>query len=340
MRIIYSFFFLIFLCCSACLQTYPVRDTPPIGKRLSPIPTFAHNKEVTLFPPGSFPADSNYFKIVTLEVKGPNFYEDLQKKMMAEGAKAGVDAVLLAEPKTIPTDASPYPEMSLSGIGIKYHDQLDYLSNYLKAKHIYHRVDTGWEQVARVDWSLDGKEQLVTDLTGTGDSILAKYVKPYDLWHLLWEQNENWKYTFVNVRPQRSTTFRVLHRRYYIEGKQQKSCKFFFANINAPRPNKARIYAKPPHALFSPYSQTVLIMNWLPNGLLADMKIIPPKKAPKLRYSQTFKADGKCLGGVMQWYREDGEHITFLKIAYEFYTLEDFQGPASPNAQYLPKEKW
>ena len=335
MKSVLIFSLFLALICSSCLRTYPVYQAPSIGDRFSPIPTFAHEKEVELFAQGTYPADSNYIKILPLEVQGANFYEEVAQKIKLAGASAGVDAILLEKKQVITNEESPFPQIRLSGTGIKYHRNLAYLNKYLKVKHVYQRVDTGWQKVAMVHWGLLGHKEMVTSVIDGGEKLVQQYVKENDIWHLMVEQNEQWKYSYAQVRSPKYDNIKVYNRNYYIGKQCQKKCKFYFPSPTAQRPYKAIISTRPLENLSAPFSSKTLRMTWQPDGKMTEMLIYPTKADP-IRYLPTYKL-GKYLGGVFQWYRDSGDHISFLKVDYEYYTVADFADQPSLNIQHLPK---
>ena len=190
-----SFLLLTFLL-SGCYSRYPLYqygDQTTVPSTLTQIPTPPVEQLPKVIFAGEKIPDEPYFKVDILEVSG---YET--KAMMIDlqvlGKQRGVDAILIVANNTITESFNEeiYTSQKLSGVGIKFLKNVDYLEDCIKQLNVI-ALDTSTNKydtvgIINTDWqgNLLGRRE--------GDNLYWKILFNFSEQHLYYEQSQGWKF--------------------------------------------------------------------------------------------------------------------------------------------------
>ncbi len=167
---------LVVLVLAGCTSLRPYRAP----QQLVDIPLLPHQQNVEIFLQNETPPDSDYYKVVGLEVFAPYAsFNALLTQMKRRAQEAGVDAVLLLDQQE-----GGVPPNILRGIGIKYRRNLNYVQYHLKLKDVYAYQPNGdTSLVYQARFNLMGDE--LANPSFPRDTTYEKYVRRYALDYLL-----------------------------------------------------------------------------------------------------------------------------------------------------------
>ena len=206
-----ALFLLLIVFLSACRKPYQQTTFPNPGRLTQfPVPP-SHQREVKIFFPGEAVKDTDYVKVMVLEVSAPAnaSYEELVNLMKTKAGQHGLDAVLLLAKDDklyashVPvgsyrlgnrnyfyrgyTYLSSYPV--LSGLGIVYRHNLGYLTQYMKSQVI---TETATGKRLEVKLDLNRNAENPAELTNDPEwYFFVNFTKKYEPFYLL-QQNKDW----------------------------------------------------------------------------------------------------------------------------------------------------
>lgn len=183
-------------------------------QRINNIPTRPNNFDVAIYLQGDAVPEEPYFEIVEfyLREKGKLSRKEILDKLEIEAIKEGVDAVIDVEVSSDIEDITngftvfvdlfdddpetTYLSMTytyLTGIGIKFLENLDYIHELPEYEYVYvidekTRFPTPF---FKIEYTLTGQEHMVYPESDIALEVYQKYVQFYSDFHLI-HQREGW----------------------------------------------------------------------------------------------------------------------------------------------------
>lgn len=207
-----------------CLQGCYVYKTYQTPQLLSAIPPKPSKTAPEMYYPDDLVPDRAYVPISILEVKngGGVNSKDLARTLATKGHKLGIDAIIgiqkerysvenisflgvLAsissalddDPYNDNDEYTSYRDVSvLSGIGIVYQDNIDYLDRFKKSAHLYQVAPDGTEEFspsAVIRYDAHGEVLGMEFSTDRSKTLYDSVISRYSLEHLVHEK-KNWRY--------------------------------------------------------------------------------------------------------------------------------------------------
>ncbi|WKN46233.1 hypothetical protein [Tunicatimonas pelagia] len=305
----YFFWFLLSTVLTSCTVGYfPDRNSQNM---LVDFPLLPHSEEIGTYLPGdSLPAEA-YIRVGVLEVRGGEFttYNELIRRMQRRAQEQGVDAIqILDKQHYIDECDGCWDEVTtiLSAVGLKFTKNLDYLSEYLKAKEIYALHDNDSSKQAG-NWNT--KVWFDFDRTPTGiegQKDYATFIERYSLDYLLYEENRRWRYaTDEYGRPR-------MRVRTHASGTPHLRVWFTY---DAVRPSLVRIKD------LSSREESSIQFTYDTFGSLMKKHITLPD-GDVIEQVPTYDAEGKQVSSGYYRIREE-EREPYLRVVYKFYSPDD-----------------
>jgi len=305
--------------------------------KLIPIPTYPHDEPIQVFYKDEKPTRP-YFKLVILEKNIERSYgtfADLIKGLQKQAQDIGVDAIIVDKMGTSvrsSTDAEGY-QISINVkevivFGIKYKDNLDYLTTIPKEISIYEVADSNAKMVNVGTYSQGLNQEIII---ANENSILYKLFYPYSLNHLLYEKHE-WKsiVRYNLIRERQLLNF---------QGTKIKTANFFYDENN----NIKTINIRKAGKVSKNYKQVnqnkaahlrqknkkfiskKVVFDYNDNGTIHIKKNYPNSTNLNIYYEEVFKYDGKNRIREKQVFKINNDKRTELgKFVFEsYYTVEE-----------------
>ncbi|MBC8111461.1 MAG: hypothetical protein H7Y04_10410 [Verrucomicrobia bacterium] len=326
-------FCLLLLCLNACYTPFKSYQNGYNGLKTAPQPP-PHKNEVKIYFPGEKISDTNYVKMTVLEVRsdGETSYNNLISMIKRKAQLEGVDAVVLLgkeEEKISSTSGGSYvsttvyTEQILSGLGIRYRNNFDYVKMYPK-KAVIHQINTdnNSQELPTETVLLDFDRQVINTNTENDQkssiTLYKQYVEPYTPFELL-EAKKGWAYSASSNEIPRINTnlpFQVLQKVYPANSNSgfQKKYSYTYENERISKVTMKRIFK-------SVYKIEKADLNYNKEN---QVKEIFTRQSNKLQFKHVFEydAEGRITGTDV--YRIiDKKSSLFLKVSYEFHTAAD-----------------
>ncbi|WP_207433721.1 hypothetical protein [Sabulibacter ruber] len=312
---------------TGCMKRYWPNGTE---NRLSSIPTpyQDQNKEVEVFFPGEYPADSTYVKVAILEhkVDGAVAYGTLVDAVKSKAKQQGMDAVLLLNKnqstrlqkegllaeliaetiagRELEDEYTSVTTHELAGVGIKFRKNLSYLPGYIQKKQVLSLNGEKEELLASVELNHQGIAGKVTSASPADEQTYEQYIHQYDLNHLLNEVGPQWRYSQVvgQIRTRK------------LLGKPGspplKKVKIQYNEQLLP----ARLELRSGSDLQSEFIDIAYNEKRQVSG-----KTISRGNKVFLKEVNSYSPDGK-LQTTLHYKMEDGKELPFLKTVYQYYS--------------------
>ena len=304
-----SYLILLSLLTVGCAR-YPQSSLP---RPLANLPTEPHQREVAILFANDPPPSESYIKIGVLEAYGDQFtsYNDLIRNLQQQGQDLGVDAVQLLGKdyveETEGVDAiTTYVTTTLSGLGMLYLKNADYLSRYVQSKEVYFYNDTTGrydELILRKDVSYDGTEPTIT-----GNRIGIRFLRDYSLDHLYHEETADWWYAS-------DAKGRVFRRGYHPEGYLLKTVKFSYDSVDRVKEAQIRYTGgrRPPETIQFIYNEQGKVKK---KHIYQDGKLT-------LREIPAYDKRGQCAGSEFFRIGDGQRGEPYLRVVYRFFDPEN-----------------
>jgi len=185
---------------TGCMTPYPATFDP---YRIKEFPTPRHKNEVKIYFPGEQVPDKEYIQTHAFDALNfPGTPLSVQVRQIRDQAMdAGVDAVIIMshgdQNRHLPFGGY-IRENSLTGLGIKFKENVDYLHMYRFVDQLYafNADKDTFEIVANLFPDFNGK---ITQVEVLDDGQLGKYyfenyIRRYSLDFLLGDESTNWRY--------------------------------------------------------------------------------------------------------------------------------------------------
>jgi hypothetical protein len=290
------------------MQRYPTTDV----YRINNFPTPKHDYIVDVLFTGEEPDENSYIKTHFFEAHSyyGSSYAQLLEIIKRQAASANVDAVIILTPEA-------YEETRLlTGVGIKYKANVDYLSDYrlVDQLHIFDNEKNEFVQIANL--YPDFNDQIF-EVENTGDDHSGKYyfknyVEKYNLAFLLEDDSEYWRFR------NHSQTGRLRSRRYQnheiskrIDVKlNYENAKLDHLEITYHFPGKLDV------------EKCKIYITYDDAGRFKEKEITDDQNKPLLKEYFSYSDDGKLIESI--YYRiKDNEKLPFLKTNYFYFDNED-----------------
>jgi len=273
-------------------------------------PLLPHDAEVPIYFSQDTLPDEEYIRVGVLEARGGEFasYNTLIRKLQAQAQERGVDAIQLMDKQV---EASEYYGTSiLSGIGIKYVKNLDYLSDFVMAQEVYlpysSAMATDSERWTTKVWlGFDGHPQRVE-----GNREYADFIRRHSLEYLLYEQNAQWRYALDE--------YGQIRMRVHTNGVGSPHLRVWFSYQIRHHPNLVRVKKYPDKeesTIWFAYDAEGRILKkriTLPDGKIVDQILL-------------HDAIGRHIKSEYYWVDSDQKLTPYLIVKHQFYSPEDVQ---------------
>lgn len=322
---------LLFCCLQGC---YIYKNYPP-PQLLSAIPPKPSKTAPEMYYPDELVPDRAYVPISILEVKNDGFVnsKQLAAQLATKGQEFGVDAIIgiqkerhsvenisfLGVLATVSSalDDDPYNDdhaytsyrdvSVLSGIGIVYQENIDYLDRFKKSAHLYQVAPNGTEEfspsaVIRYDahGEVLGMEFSTDQSKALYDSVLSRY----SIKHLVHEKN-NWQYFKEYGQLKR-------RRLYRLDDWILKTCTFRYGSKY--RLEKIRIK-------YHDQTHDKLALFYDEKGRLSRKTV---KQSNGLIWEEQLSYSTSDQLVQSQWVAiQAGKPVPFLRIRYAYYATSD-----------------
>lgn len=271
-------------------------------------PLLPHTSEVPVYFPQDTLPNKEYVRVGVLETRGGEFtsYNELIRRLQFQAQERGVDAIQLLDKQI---EATEYYEVStLSGIGIKYLDNLGYLRDFIRSQEIYplnnYSSSSGSSQWATKIWfDFTGGVQRIE-----GNREYADFVRKYSLDFLLYEQNRRWRYApdeYGQVR---------LRARTHATGMPDLRVWFTYEVRN--RPNLVRIREYPSR------EESTIRFAYDTEGKILKKRITLPD-GEVIEQILVYDTSGKLLKSEYYKATPNQQLVPYLIVQHQFYSPED-----------------
>jgi hypothetical protein len=271
-------------------------------------PLLPHTSEVQVYFPHDSLPDEEYLRVGVLEARGGEFtsYNQLIRQLQVQARERGVDAIQLMDKQV---EASEYYGTSiLSGIGIKYVKNLEYLTHFVKAQEIYLpytsqlSADSGrWTTKVWLDFDR-------TPQTVEGNREYANFIRRYSLDYLLYEQGPRWRYALDE--------YGQIRMRVHTTGTGSPHLRVWFSYQTRHLPNFIRIKKYPEKeesTIWLAYDAEGRILK--KRITLADGEVIDQ--------ILTYDVDGRHTKSEYYKVKDDQQLVPYLIVKHQFYSPDD-----------------
>ncbi len=285
---------------------------PPVAydqDLLVDFPLLPHTEEVPVYFPQDTLPNKEYVRVGVLESYGGEFtsYNELIRRMQLQAQERGVDAVQLMNKEVEATEY--YGASTLTGIGMKYLENLDYLSDFVKAQEIYLpsnsiASDTN-DWIAKIHFDFDYRI-----LRTEGNDEYSGFVKKYSLNYLLFDQSRPWRYA-----PDEYGRARMRVRK---NADSTPQLRVWFSYQAVDRPNFIRIKEYPNR------TESTVWLAYDAEGKMLKKRIT---LASGEIIDQIFIYDsiGRNIKSEFYQVTPDQKMIPYLVVKQRFYSPEDIQ---------------
>jgi hypothetical protein len=309
-------FFAALFAFSGCMSTYPTTIDP---FRIKEFPTPRHNNEVKIYFPGEQVPDKEYIQTHAFEALNfPNAPLSVQVSQIRDQAMAaGVDAVIIMSHGNH-NRALPYGgfvrENILTGLGIKFKENVDYLHMYRFVDQLYafNADKDTLELVANLFPDFNGKVTQVEDLndSGLGKYYFENFIRRYSLDFLLGDESPNWRF---------KTTFdgRATRRDYAPGGRRTIRVKPAYEPGTKKLTGLEANYLQPDQT----WVKKQITVEYGPNRMVSE-KVILQNGVPEL-IERFYYDDLDRLLTSTYFQVVDGQERVFLQTHYYYYEEKD-----------------
>jgi hypothetical protein len=303
---------MLFLLCacllSACYQI-PYRTTP----QLVDIPLVPHNNEVALYFEDEFPQNKAYYEVIGLSAEGESDYNGLLAQLKKRAKQAGVDAVIHVD-KTqgnqISSEGVPYSTLIVSGVGIKYRENMGHIDQYIKSKQVFKLSDTGSPTpLYEAPFTMLGHEKITERKP---DPLYTRFVRDFSFDYLLYD-TEQWAYSTDERK-------RVIQRSHYADPYLNNSdfvCYFKY------KPNDELQSIQLKYSLDNT-KNVYMELEYESTDKVSAKNIYAKYNRKNLLYVEKLEYDAQNRISQTTLYKvEAGKQIPFLQTIYSYYTMDD-----------------
>lgn len=310
------FLLAVVLAFSGCTTNYPLVSDP---YRIKEFPTPRHNREIQIYFPGEKVPDKPYIQTHTFEARHyPGAPMQVQVSQIREQARAaGVDAVIILSHQD-KIDLTRFGNMvmvnSLSALGIKFKENVDYLHMYRSIDQLYafNADKDTFELVANLYPDFDGqiKTVEVLDDAEMGKFYFENYIRRYSLDFLLGDKSSNWRY-------RTNLSGLVTRRDYSINGAKHIMLKLQYED-NSKKLERLEASMYGPGEMWHDYE---ILLEYGPNKMISEKKILAggnPELIERFYYDEKDRLLTSTYHRIV-----DGQEQPFLQTHHYYYEDED-----------------
>ena len=289
-----------------CYQQY----YPTASSRLVDIPTppLPKDQPVELYFTGEQPSDPNYLKIKLLEVGGFQDYTSLANRLKAVAREEGLDAVIAVVQQQNAANANV-----LTGVGIKYRKNIDYLNNFPKTQQVFRCLngDTAARQlVTTVELNFYGVPKQVMAASPEEEEYYQSFVKPYSFPFFYTDRDPHWHF-LTNQSHQ------VIRRQWVLNSVPRLD--YGFTYDAKKRPSVVTFKDSRPKTIG--LRKATFYLTYDGADRLVE-KVIQEKGQLRYRERIFYSPSGRLLETLLYEVRDNRE-VPFLKSTFSHYTLAD-----------------
>lgn len=296
-----------FIMSGCSMQRYPATDV----YRINDFPTPENDYIVDILFTGEEPDKSNYIKTHFFEAHSyyGSSYAQLLELIKSQAASSNVDAVIILTPEV-------YEETRLlTGVGIKYKSNVDYLSSYRIVDQLYY-FDTDANDFVQIANLYPDFNYQIFEVENTGDDhsgnyYFKNYIEKYSLAFLLEDNSANWKFS------NHSQTGRLKNRIYH----NRETSKRIVVKLNYEDAeiDHLDITYRHPGKEVEKYK---IYLTYDDAGRLKEKKINNEENEPLLKEYFNYSEEGKFIQST--YYKiENNNELPFLKTKYFYFEDED-----------------
>ncbi|MEM7368029.1 MAG: hypothetical protein AAF587_05470 [Bacteroidota bacterium] len=298
--------FLVSLLLASCLQT---KTHLP---RLVDIPTPGFSGDIDLYLPDSPLPNEEFIEIMRLDIHRSGSYttRELTSYAIEMAKREGLDGVIV-EGKKDTVDTAPNGVNAkisvLNAIGIKYLKKMGYITSYPREAYIFSQKNNRWTRAASFEMSPAGRPMNIWAKTREDSMTLLSDIYPYREYHLLHE-TKNW---VSQVGGWGQVKARALYKlgdwatkKVSISYNQQDRIQQIQINDL-----ETRRFIK-------------IDYKYNKEGKIRSRLISEQPKLPQILEEYAYDTSGRLDHKILKKGLK-GAELPFLRIDYEFYTLQD-----------------
>jgi hypothetical protein len=300
---------IIFMVLSGCVEyRYVASDR----FRINDFPTPPHNYKVELYFAGEKLPEQDYIRTHMFPVYSGGSAAEMVKGIHAAAENAHVDAVIILSPERYMDYELDAYRTSVTGIGIKFKENVDYLHNYrfVNKLYVFDLDSMDYRHIADLFPNFNNQifHVNVIDSTPTTNFYYENYIKKYSLPFLLEDKGSEWRY-------KKDEKGRERERSYFKYNQKKFSLNIYYENN---LPTFLRIKFITTGYLVEERS---IRINYNQNDQITE-KTIFDRKTPLLKEVFSYDEEGKLVESI--YYRiEDTLEKPFLKTTYIYFENAD-----------------
>ncbi len=299
----------------SCEVYQPAQQFHTVKATITPIPLKPHQRSVDVFLGKEQPVDS-FYKVKMVEAKlSPWVSADaLLIAIKTQAQQEGVDALLIdnlslqtSTVQKIETVTGGTQYKALSGLGLVYKKNMDFVNTILKKQQVQWWLDENpAPKEFEMDFDWNGKNTSLNDQLI--DRFFNEEVLPYDLFENNYQLSNKWSYSTDSnnniIAKQQTATLQTTTVLYEYLNQNRP----YFATIKImDATNKQR--------------KLKLIFTYNDIGLLTEKRLTEKDKTIWTE-QLTYGASGRLLQSE-RWVIKNNKQTTLFIIKNEFYTVKD-----------------
>lgn len=298
--------FLVSLLLTGCLQT---KTSLP---RLVDIPTPGFSGNVDLYLPDSPHPKEDYIEIMRLDVQRPGSLptKELASYAIEMAKREGLDGVIIEGKKdTVETqpNGSSAKRSLLNAVGVKYISQMGYISTYPREAYVFSHKNKRWTRAASFEMTPAGQPMHIWAKSREDSMMVLSDLFPYREYHLLYE-SKNWVSQVGNWGQVKA---RALY----------KLGDWATKKVSVSYGQQDRIQTIHIQDLETKRFITVGY-KYNREGKIKSRLISEQPKLPQIIEEYAYDTSGRLDYKILKKGLKGQEEL-FMRIDYEFYTLQD-----------------
>lgn len=294
---------------SSCMQTYRVYDP----YRISDLPTPPHSNKVQVYFLGEQPDNNEYVRTHMFEVHSYNgaTYASMVRALQDRAEKKNVDALIVLTPESF---YDPSVKI-LTGVGIKFKANVDYLEKYrlVDQLYLYNEEKDDFVQIANLypDFNHQIFQYEAVDDFKEAGYYYKNYIRKYSVPFLLEDRSSLWSYSH-------NVTTGFLNRRTY-RNRDSQTTITVSPDFEERQLTHLEVTYRMPG---KPLERKFIAISYGEEGRIVEKIIKDQQKKPILKEVFIYDERGKYLQST--YYRlENEKEIPFLRTNYFYYENED-----------------
>jgi hypothetical protein len=288
--------------------------------QLTNVPLIPHDKEVELYFENEMPKNQVYYEVLGLSAEG-NDYNAMLLQLKSRANQAGADAVIRisnSQSTYTSSDGVQFSRQLVKGVGIKYRNNLTYISQYIKSKKVYalnQQDDTAASTptlLYEAPFHMLGHEITHNNTPGTA---YTRFVRELSFDYLLYETH-NWTYS-TNERNQ------VTERRNYKDDATQAHLICYFKYNPGNELHSIKL-TYPLDITKNVYME----LAYTSEDKVSEKRIYDTPKKKNLLYIEKLTYDEQNRIAQTRLYKvEQNQQKPLLQTIYTYYSMDDLPIP-------------